>query len=79
MFVTDQQVVKGVGGKLFGICRVLCPLKADAIDMLKMFASSKSSFLVGAYVVAYFDLQCIMITGDNPLSGDRRPRHLYSI
>jgi magnesium-transporting ATPase (P-type) len=23
---------------------------------------------VGAYVVAYFDLQCIMITGDNPLT-----------
>ena len=22
---------------------------------------------MGAYVVAYFDLQCIMITGDNPL------------
>lgn len=47
-----------------------CPLKSDAVETLKMLADSSHRVSTSEIClsVSDFALQCIMITGDNPLT-----------
>lgn len=48
-----------------------CPLKADAVESLKMLADSShrvSDLFFVVLEVSLTKVQCIMITGDNPLT-----------